>query len=65
VHYLNNNLGRVLINIGDSLIDFFEISKTENKIYFLNGSQTWCAKVLSQKGNSPDHWLKTLNKFLV
>jgi len=31
----------------------------------MKGRQTWSAKALCRKGNSPDHKLKTLNKNLV
>jgi len=47
------------------LIGSFEVGETPNGINFIIGRQTWSAKVLSRKGNSPDHKLKALNKNLV
>jgi len=65
VHFLKNNIGKALINLGGRLIGSFAISKTLNDIYLINCRQTYSEKVLSQKGNSPDHKLKPLNKNLV
>lgn len=58
-------MGKALINLGKRLIGFFEISETNNNIYLIKYRQTQSEKVLSQKGNSPDHQLKSLNKNLV
>ena len=65
MHFYKNNSGKALINLGERLIGFFDISKTQNGIYYIKSRQTWSAKVLGRKGNSPDHKLKTLNKNLV
>lgn len=66
-YFLNkkNYTGIALINVGERLIGFFEISKTLNSIYLINCKQTQSEKVLSQKGKSPDHKLKSQKKNLV
>ena len=59
VHFFQNDIGKALINLWGCLIGSFEISETLNDIYFLKCRQTYGEKVLSQKGNSPDHQLKS------
>ncbi len=59
VHIYYNNTGKAIINLGGRLIGFFEISETNNGIYFLKFRQTQGEKVLSQKGNSPDYQLRS------